>query len=150
MCFLSLLFPILFGLCSRHGHQHGLFAFVPAGNLQHYQPFQAGCSGKRGWLWINPAGFLPSGRAKMENFTGLGILSFLCPSVLHVLLWDQRRGKRLLRGAVPPVSSALSQKTFVCTRPGGMGSCGAELLMQGCLVRKSALDLQGTISTFIF
>lgn len=95
---------------------------------------------------------IPSlGRATSGKFLwGWGCRAASATRELRVLLWDQRRGKRLPRGAVPPVGSALSHKTFVCTRPEGMGRCGAELLMHGCLMRKAALDLEGTIYTSIF
>lgn len=35
-------------------------------------------------------------------------------------------------------------------RPEGNGVCGSELLIQGCLIRKMTLDLEGTIFTFVF
>lgn len=106
---------------------------------------------KKGMAVDHSPGISSLGRATSGKFLwGWGRRAASATRELRVLLWDQRRGKRLPCGAVPPVGSALSHKTFVCTRPEGMGRCGAELLMQGCLMRKAALDLEGTIYTSIF
>lgn len=72
MSFPSLIVPGLFGLCSAQGHQHGLFAFVPAGSPQLCQPFHRGCSAQRGCLWLTPTASLPLGEPELGHFTGAG------------------------------------------------------------------------------
>lgn len=63
---------------------------------------------------------------------------------------DQRRVKRLLSRALLSVSFTLLCKVCVCIRPEGNRKSEAELLIQGCLIRKMALDLEGAILTSIF
>lgn len=62
----------------------------------------------------------------------------------------QRGERRLLSGALLPRVLPCCTKLTCASGQEGTGRCGAELLIRGCLIRKTALDLEGTISTFIF
>lgn len=109
-------------------------------------------------LWEPPA--LPKGREKgmpvalwifsnsegeqWKISLGLGVLSCLCHSCAAV--GSKKREKASLWGCASCELHPVTQNTG----PEGLGRCGAQLLMQGCLLRKAALDVEGTISTFIF